>query len=228
MYIPEEVRKAKEVLEREICAAGGEWYDGRVRMSLYIEKPDHRGDAINFVDVIADVACRTIGVDDRWFEIGEVGWDVVTPARSPRIYLTLEQDVTEHHKFCGDCKRELPVAIFQRGRKRNKLGYQSRCRACHRMRTSLKGLIEELESRGYVVMGNFDLDSVIDLVAYRKPDVLFIFKPLNRTIARERRMEFIELATDCGAIPVMVSRDMKFEVLSERGELAERVVRDAA
>ena len=60
-----------------------------------------------------------------------------------------------------------------------------------------------------------------DLIAfwpYPKPTWMLQAKSGKTPISKKDRMELVELAADCNAIPVLVTRGMKFEILN--GEAA--------
>ena len=45
-------------------------------VSIFVQKPNHKSDAINTVDTICDAIKKAIGVDDRWFCIERVDWEI--------------------------------------------------------------------------------------------------------------------------------------------------------
>lgn len=59
-------------------------------------KPRTNIDAINFIDAIADVLKRVIGVDDKWFSIKSLDWAV--DAKNPYIIIKLYQPVRKDVK----------------------------------------------------------------------------------------------------------------------------------
>jgi Holliday junction resolvase len=61
----------------------------------------------------------------------------------------------------------------------------------------------------------------IDIVSYLGTVAYFVqVKGGNETMTRKERLELVELAHDCGAIPVLVTRGMHFEVLAREGSVA--------
>jgi Holliday junction resolvase len=63
--------------------------------------------------------------------------------------------------------------------------------------------------------GPIDIVSYLGTVAY-----FFQVKGGNETMTRKERLELVELAHDCGAIPVLVTKGMCFEVLAREGSVA--------
>lgn len=54
----------------------------------------------------------------------------------------------------------------------------------------------------------------VDLVAFWGDSVWFLQAKSGKTkISRKDKMELVDLAHDCGAIPVVVIRGLKFEVI---------------
>jgi hypothetical protein len=54
-------------------------------IDVVVQKPDNRSDAHNCVDVLFDGIRDGIGVDDRWFAIGVLDWEV--QPMNPNIYV---------------------------------------------------------------------------------------------------------------------------------------------
>lgn len=94
---------------------------------IYAEKPNHRGDAINVVDAVADALKEAVGVDDRWFCIDRVDWAVVK--KDPRIFIWIAQAETWDATVCSHCGRILPTAEF-RPHKGTKTGRARVCADC--------------------------------------------------------------------------------------------------
>jgi hypothetical protein len=46
----------------------------KIFLDIMVEKPDHRGDALNVLDLIADGIKAGIGIDDRYFAIQRLDW----------------------------------------------------------------------------------------------------------------------------------------------------------
>lgn len=61
----------------------------KVQVSIFVCKPNHRGDAANYLDGILDAVERAIGVNDRWF-CGD--WDWAIDVKNPKIIVKVGQD----------------------------------------------------------------------------------------------------------------------------------------
>ena len=92
-YIPKEAQQIRDDLTIELKNELGDkvFKKEKVWISLFIEKPDNRCDAVNFIDTICDVVKKVIGIDDRYFSIREVDWKIVKD--KPKIFIKIEQPV---------------------------------------------------------------------------------------------------------------------------------------
>lgn len=132
VYMREEIKEVRDELIFQLRAAGGEWFDGKVWIDLFVEKPDARSDAINVLDLICDAVKVAIEVDDRWFSIRRVDWSVVK--FEPRIYVAVTQAVSEHHRVCSYCGVIKPLGDFAK----NRSGPHGHGRECSRCRNALR------------------------------------------------------------------------------------------
>lgn len=107
--------------------AGGEWFQGKVWIDIFVEKPNHKGDATNVVDLVCDAVKDAIGVDDRWYSIRRVDWAIVKV--DPLIYVGVAQEVGEDHQACSHCGRILVLDAFGANRS-TKTGRTRVCREC--------------------------------------------------------------------------------------------------
>ena len=91
MYISPEAKRARLFLAGQLLKAsqGLTFEKGKIFIHIYAFKPDHRSDAINVIDSIADVIKTVIGVDDRWFALAGVDYQV--EKSRPRIVITVAQ-----------------------------------------------------------------------------------------------------------------------------------------
>ena len=96
-------------------------------IDLLVEKPTMRGDAINFIDTIADAIKSVIDFDDNWFCIGRVDWKI--NKNNPKIWITLKQDNLHQTKVCETCGRILILNNYTKN-KSSKDGKGRICKAC--------------------------------------------------------------------------------------------------
>ena len=129
---PDFVRRIRrDLADQIVAAADGPWPSRRTYLRLVVEKPNNRGDAINFIDVIADAAKRAIAVDDRWFSLLGVDWSVNRDA--PHIFIGIYQDGHRPQQACSGCGiigDSTLFADYESGRTAS--GLHGRCRECSR------------------------------------------------------------------------------------------------
>lgn len=107
--------------------AGRRLVQHKVWIDLLVQKPNHRGDAINILDLVADAIKDALQVDDRWFCLRRLDWQIVKT--DPQIYIGIGQEANEDHQACSSCGRILPFASF--GKKTDaKRGIDRNCREC--------------------------------------------------------------------------------------------------
>lgn len=133
VYLREQVKQARNQLALLIRAAssrcGIEWYEGKVWIDILVQKPGHQGDAVNVIDTVMDAITDAIGIDDRWFCIRRLDWDIVK--EEPEIIVGIAQEVTEHHRPCSYCGRILPLNKFTKNRN-DRLGVGRECKDCRK------------------------------------------------------------------------------------------------
>lgn len=129
VYARKEGVAVRESLTERIRRASGDepWYQGKVWIDIFVEKPSHRGDATNFIDLICDAVKDAIGVDDRWYSIRRLDWSIVK--KDPRLIVGVGQEVGEDHKVCSHCGRTLTLDCFGLNRS-TKDGRTRVCRPC--------------------------------------------------------------------------------------------------
>lgn len=96
-------------------------------VDIFVQKTSAKSDAVNFVDVVCDAIKDAIDLDDRWFCIRRVDWEIVKS--NPRIYVGLSQENIENAQACSYCGRLLPFSNFSK-RARLKFGIDRVCRDC--------------------------------------------------------------------------------------------------
>lgn len=83
-FTPRRARQWREALALALRASATErapWPTRKTWVSIFAVKPDHRGDAVNLVDVVCDGARDALGgVDDRWFSLFFLDWAVLRTA----------------------------------------------------------------------------------------------------------------------------------------------------
>lgn len=130
VFVRAEIMALRESIADRLNTTGP-WYDGKVWIDLFIEKPNARSDAINVVDTICDAIKDGIGIDDRWFSIRRLDWSIVKD--DPQVYIGVGQEVTEHHRACSHCGSVLPATLEHFSRARSlPHGVSRACKRCTR------------------------------------------------------------------------------------------------
>ncbi len=101
----------------------------KVWVDILVQKPDHRGDAVNVIDLVCDAVKDAVGVDDRWFSIRRLDWEVVKV--NPRLFVGVGQESDVDCQVCSYCGQIKPFSEFDR-RKGTRLGIGRECRQCRR------------------------------------------------------------------------------------------------
>lgn len=97
-------------------------------LELFVQKPDHTGDAVNVLDLVCDAVKKAIPrVDDRWYSVAGIDWQIVKTG--PKLFLRLGQTSTADVQVCSYCGRALPFKNFPK-RSKTVLGIGSDCREC--------------------------------------------------------------------------------------------------
>jgi len=101
----------------------------KVWIDILVQKPDHKGDAVNVVDLVCDAVKQAVGVDDRWFSIRRLDWEIAKDG--PKLFVGIGQDTDVDCQVCSYCGEIKPFDEF--GRRRNaKLGIGRECHECRR------------------------------------------------------------------------------------------------
>ena len=94
---------------------------------IFVEKNNHRGDAVNFVDMVCDAVKVATQLDDRWFCIRGVDWSV--SKNDPNLFVTIGQEQVEDSQICSYCGRLLELSKFAANR-HVPTGASRICREC--------------------------------------------------------------------------------------------------
>lgn len=91
IYIKPEAKAAEAQLSWELTSGlkGVKIYTNRVYIDLMVYKSRNTVDAINFLDAVADVLKKVIGVDDKWFSVKGIDWAM--DKTNPRIIVKIYQ-----------------------------------------------------------------------------------------------------------------------------------------
>jgi hypothetical protein len=107
-----ETRAARAMLANDVKLAVSDVavVENKVWIDILVEKPDHRGDAINVLDCVVDGIKDGLGIDDRWYSVRRVDWRIVKI--EPRVLIGLGQESDYPVRVCSYCGRLLPYSFF--------------------------------------------------------------------------------------------------------------------
>lgn len=92
-YTKADHRKLKEDLLEILADAckGHEWKKEKYWLAIHVQKPSNRGDAINYLDAIADVVKHAVGVDDNFLEVERITFEVIKNGTDNKIFISISQ-----------------------------------------------------------------------------------------------------------------------------------------
>ena len=129
VYLRAEHRKYRDAITLQFRSALRKQTikQNRVWLDVLVQKPNHKGDAINVLDGVCDALKDAIGLDDRWFSVRRLDWEVVKD--DPRIFIRVGQEDVEDVQVCSYCGRMLTMDNFTNNRTA-KTGKGRTCRSC--------------------------------------------------------------------------------------------------
>lgn len=113
-------------------------------IDILVQKPNHRGDAVNVIDLVCDGLKDGIGLDDRWFCIRRLDWEIAK--EDPQIYIGIGQDNDKDCQVCSYCGQIKELFEFNK-HKQNHLGIGRECKDCMRQGRILRKRQKEQEGR---------------------------------------------------------------------------------
>lgn len=115
------VERAKFAIEGRKIAHAKLW------VSIFVQKPNHRSDAVNVVDTICDALKKALELDDRWFAIERVDWEI--KKKDPEIFVRLGQTTDRDMLACSYCGGVFELDHFPR-KKNGPFGHDRVCKSC--------------------------------------------------------------------------------------------------
>lgn len=129
IYMRQEATRASDglILALKAVLTGKLVRQNKLWIDLLVEKPNHKGDAVNVVDTVCDALKKAITLDDRWYCLRSVDWQVVRHA--PRLLISVGQEDVPDAQVCSVCGDIKPLTEFGKNRS-NKSGHGRECRSC--------------------------------------------------------------------------------------------------
>lgn len=112
IFLRADARERRRALSMLIRAADPKpWPQRKTYIDILVQKPEHTSDAINVLDLVCDAVKDAIGIDDRWFSLRRLEWEIVKD--KPMVFVGLGQDGVDQMKVCGRCGRILTLDHFR-------------------------------------------------------------------------------------------------------------------
>lgn len=129
VFLSDGVRAYQQMLITDLteALADRDIKQAKVWLSLHVQKPNHRSDAVNAIDTICDALKKAIGVDDNWFCIDRVDWSV--QKKDPMIFIRVAQESACDMVVCSHCGEISPADTHSINR-RSRVGRSRVCRTC--------------------------------------------------------------------------------------------------
>lgn len=119
--------KALIAAELQSSLVGRKVAHNKVWLDILVQKSNHKGDAINVVDLVCDGVKRALPVDDRWFCIRSLDWEIVR--EGGQIFIGIGQEDVEDAQVCSYCGQIKPLDAFAR-KANGHLGRGRECKPC--------------------------------------------------------------------------------------------------
>lgn len=89
MILTRDARRSSAALVKSLVdGMVGKPRETKMRVAVMVHKPDHRMDAVNFLDVISDCVQKACGLNDKWYS-ATVDWAI--DRENPRIEIEVGQ-----------------------------------------------------------------------------------------------------------------------------------------
>lgn len=138
MFVKKEVQQLRASIAWLVKAAlnGSQWPQGKTWLDIVVQKPNHKSDAVNVLDTISDGIKEGLGLDDRWFAVGMLDWEVVKDGG--RVFVQVRSEHKEHRELCSNCGQIRPLEAFSKSADATH-GVHQVCKVCTRFKTEGKG-----------------------------------------------------------------------------------------
>jgi len=115
VFIRKEVRALRDAIAMTFMPFRKDYVNNKVWLEIFVQKPNQRSmDAVNVVDTVCDAVKVGLGIDDRWFSIYRLDWEIVKD--NPRIFVGASQENCQYSIACSLCGRILTLDKFNKNR----------------------------------------------------------------------------------------------------------------
>ena len=136
-FLRDEARYYRTLLTGAIrdAVTAGNVVQNKLWIDIYVQKPNHKGDATNFLDMVCDAVKDAIPLDDRWYSVRWIDWQICKS--DPMLYVGVGQDTNINVQACSACGRLLEFHEFQKNRAATN-GIARVCRECQSVKSARK------------------------------------------------------------------------------------------
>lgn len=133
VFMRDESRYMRTLLTEKVAeaVASAPLVQNKLWIDIFVQKPRQNGDAVNFVDMVCDAVKDALPLDDRWYCLRAVDWQIAK--QDPMLFVGVGQDADVNVQACSSCGRLLTFDMFQR-HKGLKHGIGRNCRDCMAVR----------------------------------------------------------------------------------------------
>lgn len=126
VFVRKEINLLREALANIVKTCGIKWRVNKLYLDILVQKPSLRGDAINVIDTIADSIKKSVGIDDNWFSIRRLDWEIVRD--NPRIFIGIGQENEDKYP-CNVCGTFKTFDHYPKD-KSSRFGISTPCKEC--------------------------------------------------------------------------------------------------
>lgn len=147
VYTPKEVKEVQDNITRLFSELDREWFDTKTWLGIHVQMATRKSDAINVLETVADGVKKGIGIDDKWFSIDNLDWQLLPT--NPEVTIQIWQEADEHERVCPTCLEILPLTRGDFGVSvKGWRGFAGVCRPCASKNVSARRkLLKEKENK---------------------------------------------------------------------------------
>ncbi len=131
VFIREQANQAREGLATLVSHSvqGVDVVQNKLWIDIIVQKPNHRSDATNMLVSICDGIKMGLPLDDRWYSVRRLDWQIIK--NDPQILIGIGQESDVNLQACSHCGRLLTYEWFWKT-KHSLNGIGRACKDCTR------------------------------------------------------------------------------------------------
>jgi hypothetical protein len=130
IFITEEIHQFRDSISLMVKEQLGlsKWPTSKTWIDIAVQKPNNRLDAINIVDTLCDGLKVGLDLDDKWFAIGVLDWELVFV--DPKVFVQISTTAVGEQKNCSICGQIKYLEEGFRKHMQTRDGFSGICKAC--------------------------------------------------------------------------------------------------